>query len=834
MRFLLGLAWKDLSASGHSLWVFCACLVLGVMLIASTGGLYRQVSNGLLSDTRELTGGDLEVDASSPLPDTALEWMNRTGDVSLLIELETMMGTDGGLQVVELQSVDDNYPLYGELELLPDRPLSEVTGRRDGTWGIAVDPVLADRLSLSIGDSVDIGQLALEVRALIGAQPDRALNADWRGAPVLVSREAMDASGLLLPTSRVDYEYRVRTALDPGAWQNDFYTEFPDGEWEVRSFMDQTDRIAERLGQVASGLLIIGFSTLFIGGLGVFNSVQAYLQSKLATIATLRAVGLRDARLSTVYLLQVGILAGLSCLTGALLGFGVALTGAAFAATQVQVTTAAGSAILPCLMAVVFGMVTAFTFSFPAIGRALSVDPAALFRNIDGAVTRTPRGWWLATGGGAIAIAALVLLVLPDPLFALVFMGTVIGLLLLLEAIVRGIRHLALAVDGSSVVRQRFALRLAVANLHRNGSALRTSLLSLGSALTLLVACVTVVSTLLQTLVNTIPEESPALVMYDIADYQRDAVVDHLEDNGATRIDIAPLVQARLSRINGERLSDSDSDERRREARDDHKLTYAVNNIDGVRIVRGQWWDDGPHDVPGVVFEDREANQLGLEVGDRLEFNIAGRTFEADLNGIYRQQGLQTRFWFEGIVSQGALDPYISRYVGTAYMNEEEAIEAQTAIASSAPNVVSVRTATMLETATGLLGKAMAGLALVAGVALGVSLLVLTGVMATSRTRQVYDATILHSIGARLAIIRQSLNMEYVLLALVTSVFAIVLGMAIAVPLIVIQLNLPLEFPVWPGFATAFGVSGICLYLGARYLLRRLHLQPAMLLRGGG
>ena len=39
MPFLLRLAWHDLRGSGQSLWVLCACLVLGVTLVAATGGL---------------------------------------------------------------------------------------------------------------------------------------------------------------------------------------------------------------------------------------------------------------------------------------------------------------------------------------------------------------------------------------------------------------------------------------------------------------------------------------------------------------------------------------------------------------------------------------------------------------------------------------------------------------------------------------------------------------------------------------------------------------------------------------------------------------------------
>jgi len=308
--------------------------------------------------------------------------------------------------------------------------------------------------------------------------------------------------------------------------------------------------------------------------------------------------------------------------------------------------------------------------------------------------------------------------------------------------------------------------------------------------------------------------------------------VETLQNEGASRIDIAPLVQGRLATVNGESLSASSNIERQREARDEHKLTYRSGNIDGVAMVQGKWWDEDLQGTAAVVMEDREANQLGLRVGDQLVFDIEGRPLEAVMTGIYRQKGLQTRFWFEAIFSDGALDPFISRYVGAGYMSAEQAISAQTVIAQNSPNVVTVRTATLLATAEDLLGKAMAGLALVAAVALTVSLLVLTGVMATNRSRQVYYSTILHALGTRLSVIRQSLNMEYLLLALVTSVFSLVLGTLIAVPLLVFQLKLPLEFPVWPALITAFGVSAVCLSLGARYLMRRLTLQPAILLRG--
>ena len=91
MRFLLDLAWRDLRAGGRPLWVFAACLMLGVALVAAGGGLYRQVQASMLADVRALFGGDLEVRQHQPLPDEALAWMAGRGEVSRLVELRTML-----------------------------------------------------------------------------------------------------------------------------------------------------------------------------------------------------------------------------------------------------------------------------------------------------------------------------------------------------------------------------------------------------------------------------------------------------------------------------------------------------------------------------------------------------------------------------------------------------------------------------------------------------------------------------------------------------------------------------------------------------------------------
>jgi putative ABC transport system permease protein len=180
------------------------------------------------------------------------------------------------------------------------------------------------------------------------------------------------------------------------------------------------------------------------------------------------------------------------------------------------------------------------------------------------------------------------------------------------------------------------------------------------------------------------------------------------------------------------------------------------------------------------------------------------------------------------------LDPYITRHVGAAYLPETAAIAAQDRLAAAAPNIVTVRTGAMLRETRALMGRASAGLAVVALVCLGASLLVLASVVAASRARLVFESSVMHALGARLGSLRRTLAYEYALLACVTTLFAVPVGSLLASVLLRQRLDLDPAGLYWTGLLTAVLVSGVSLGLGARYLLQQMRLTPAVLLRSGG
>ena len=93
--------------------------------------------------------------------------------------------------------------------------------------------------------------------------------------------------------------------------------------------------------------------------------------------------------------------------------------------------------------------------------------------------------------------------------------------------------------------------------------------------------CTLVVVALQRTLQATIPQEAPALVLYDISPDQVEGVKNALQETSAeARAELAPLVQGRIVAVNGQTVVDllAAGTERAEELQDalndDHKLSY--------------------------------------------------------------------------------------------------------------------------------------------------------------------------------------------------------------------------------------------------------------------
>ena len=182
------------------------------------------------------------------------------------------------------------------------------------------------------------------------------------------------------------YRYRVRE--EPDAWRAAFDAFRTARRKCAHLPSERNARLGEVLGQIGSGVLLIGFSAVHRRA-GRFNS--AGLPAGQARHRWPRgARSACDGRLAAVHLLQILILGGASAVFGALArrcaGTGRQWLGGRTLAAQRRL----GDARRPLAMAALFGVVIALLLPCRRLGRALTVNPAALFRGVLGVVTHTP------------------------------------------------------------------------------------------------------------------------------------------------------------------------------------------------------------------------------------------------------------------------------------------------------------------------------------------------------------------------------------------------------------------------------------------------------------
>ena len=326
LSMALKLAWRDLRGGLGGYWIVLVCIALGTMAIAGVGSVEGSRSAGRGREGRAVLGGDVAVSTvSEPLPAPEHDWLATRGRLSKVVTTRTTMrfGDQSGL--VDLKAVDDRYPTVGTVELDPAQPLAAALAAREGLYGFAADPALTERLGLKVGDTAEIGAARLVLAAVLKREPDRLAGGIAFAPRVLMSVEARDATGLVRPGSLARFTTRVdlggpQATADLARFVEDAKAAFPTAGWDVKTRDNVSPEFARTLGRFTQFLVLIGLTSLVVGGVGVGNAVKAATERKRASLAVLKALGAPGRLVFLLGLAQVMMVAGLGAAVGLALG----------------------------------------------------------------------------------------------------------------------------------------------------------------------------------------------------------------------------------------------------------------------------------------------------------------------------------------------------------------------------------------------------------------------------------------------------------------------------------------------------------------------------------
>lgn len=780
------LARRELRGGLKGFRIFLACLALGVATIAGIGSVAEALISGLERDGRTLLGGDIALRMTHRAITAEQEiWLRERAELSSLITMRSMAHRMDSERrtLIYVKAVDKSYPLYGQL-VLDTGPVTEVLFEfRDGAWGAAVEPRILDRLGLKTGDRIRVGDAVYQVRAKVKSEPDRVggARAITFGPRFIVSRQSVAATGLIKPGAQISYRYRLRlpaqTSLE--SFRRDLETTFPDAGWRIRDHTSATPGVQRVINRTTQFITLVGLTALLIGGVGAGNAVRSYLAGKSSVIATLKCIGATRSLIFQVYLIEIAVMAAIG------VGIGL-LIGAALPAIASDVLSQIMSLPLrfdifakPLILAAIYGLLIAATFSLWPIARACSIAPGSLFRDLV-APSRARPG--LAVMGvilvAVLALAALSIATAHNQIVAAWFVGASMAAFGLFYGAGRAVMAIAARLSTASKSRLGTAARLALANLHRPGAQTANIVLSMGLGLTVLVAVVVVESNLTRQIRETLPEKAPGYYFIDIQPNQ----VRQFEETvraveGVTRLDRVPILRGRILAVNGIPSKQvKTTPDVAWILRNDRGLTWSAVPPANAKIVRGNWWPEDYAGPPLISFDARAARGFGIGIGDTLTISVLGRPITARIVNLREIGWSSMQMNFVIIFSPGVIERAPQTHIATVQLTPSAESKVETAVARQFANITAIRVRDILEKLTELMERIADAVRFTAGITVLAGALVLGGAIASGQRRRLYDAVILKVLGARRRNVLASLFLEYLFLAASTALAAAVIG----------------------------------------------------------
>ena len=850
--FPLCMAWRETRAAWRHFVYFLTCIALGVGAVVGISLFAANVERAVMREARGLLGGDLEIRVSHRLSDnrqTIVQSLTERGIVtSHASELVAMAATVGDrqtntnpiTQLVELKAVESSYPLYGTVRLDPDRPLPELLapseqvckqtqqlplaspsplrgedeGEGQSCSGAVVQESLLIRMGLSVGDRLKIGQATFLIAGIIRKEPDRMANMFSLGPRVMISQSGLAAAELIKPGSRVRERYLLKVPLS---------VELQPLLYEIRgrlaaesarlsSYRDAQPQLKQFLDQLARYLGLIGLTALFVGGIGVAMSVQAFLREKLPSIAILKTLGAESRTVVLTYLGQavglglVGSLAGMAVGVGLQWLLPTALAGLLDANLLEQIDFSSAlsrSSVLPLLKGIGVGLLTTLLFALWPLLSIRHVRPAQIFRREIAPGDESPvtllhdrRGMlrrWFALEDRTRLMSAVAIVIGLVGLsiwqagswrIGLLFSGALaVAVLLLLAAahlLVKAIRLLPLP--------HAVSVRHAVNNLQRPGSQAVGVIMAIGIGVMVIVTVGVLERSLIQQIGENRPTDAPTFFFIDIQPDQASGfsrLIHH--QTGDLSPQLTPLVRSRLHAVNGQPVKveeESDKDgEKKEEKRKSWYVTreYVLTVLDQLPkdnvITQGEWWKPGQSfSKPLVSVEEDAAKNLGLDLGATVELEIQGATVTAEVSSIRNVEwgNFSTNFYM--ILSPGSLDGAPFTYVATVRVPPEQEVPLQQAVVASFPNVTAINIGDVLDSFARMLDRLSLAIRAVALFCVVASGLVMAAALAATRYRRLYESVILKALGATRGLIARSFATEYVLLGAVAGLIGIVLA----------------------------------------------------------
>lgn len=722
-----------------------------------------RLERGLLRESANILGADLVLSSSRPLSEQRLAWIEATGvEQTQVVQFPSMVSNptaeDTPPMLVSVRAASAPYPLRGELITRP--PQTTDLPAPGTVW---VEARVLQQLGLALGDRLQLGYSSLRITAELLASPDRGSGFRSFSPHILIDSADLEATGVLAPGSRASF--RLLMAGDQeqiSTLEARLRPQLADHERLLALRTDQP-LTGDALGNALAYLKLAALVALLLSALTILLSLRRFSLRQYTRSALLLNLGLNPGQLVRIHLYQLVAAWVLVAVLGTLAGVAAERALQGWLAGVLPQQLPAPSLWLH-FSGAALGLIMLILLGLPPILSLARVPVAHLLRGDTPPQDRRARALQAIC---LLLLAVTLLLFLQTPLAALVLLA----LLLIGGGIFGFIAQRLLLLVSRPLARHLLLGRLLQLRLRQQRRWHRLQSAVIVLLLTLLAVVWVSRADLLSQWRAKFPADTPNYFVINIQPWQKADLDAFLADQ---RIDtrLYPMIRGRLITLNGKPIRPQLTPEQLQDntLRRELNLSWMRDQPEHNRLLRGQWWDETP-EQPQISVEQDMMEDLGLQLGDRLGFDIGGQQVEAEITSERFVEWTSFRPNFYVIFSPGALESYPTTWI-TSFRLDAERKQLATELLHRFPSLTLIDIDQLLAQLAVWLQRLGDSSAMLLGLTLICGLILMAVTLLQALEQRRFEAALMQALGASSAQTRRLDLLEFLLLGVVCGLLA--------------------------------------------------------------
>ncbi len=794
LRLINKYAIRDFSRSYKKLWVIASTLFISLLLLSLTFSVKEALNNEIEANSKELLGGDIQVTSGiDPLPSLVFDELKVLGEVSIAIELATMVSKKGQAPVfTELRAVDDNYPLYGEIVTTPLGASKKIYLNTQKPT-VLINESIQNLLQLEIGDDVVIMGKSFKVAGLVVSVPDLAESAVF-GEFAIISKSSYDKFELSSGGSFLDHEYRIKFNNNIDVSKQASLVESIvayDDSIETRLPGQSGRSLGRIIDNFSNFLNLVSVSAMIIAGIGISNTLLSFVNQRNTSIAVKKSIGFSSNFIQLMYFYEIIlILIGMSVIAY-LFGVFSPLLANELLPKSLGIDLQPTVSLIGYLNIFFIGLLVVLIFSIPSLYSISEIKAVALFRNTFQPVSLnfSSKNIILLAILVTILITYFVLQTEQKFYTILYFVAFFITMF-----IFYGVSKLLISFLRRFHKFSNNGYRIAYRNIVAKKSLAPIMTVSLGIGLTLLLTLSFVANNLKQEISDNIPSMAPDLFFVSIdRDIQPDLESFIKSIDPEVTLEFSPMASASFISLNGTPIEEIVSENNRSAwvVRGDRRISWSEKSNPDNPIIEGEWWEPGNENEMFISMDSRAAYDLGMSINDKITLNILGRDVTGTIKNFREVDYRDISINFAIIINKAFANKLPYEYIGTL-KSDMSSNEILAKVVEKFPNVSAIKVDRILSQVSGVLNKIFIAVTGISLIVIVIGLIVIVSAVLVQTTFRRYNNLIYKILGVDFPTILRAMTIEFVLIYLTLVFFA--LSVAIAGSYLIVENTLQLTW----------------------------------------